>query len=78
MDPNKRLPTELDSLHNQHEIDTAKAEADNTLIDIDQVVREAVRDSEPCQLDARAGALISRLADLQTIRRLAEANVVRS
>lgn len=71
MDPNKRLPTELDSLDNQHEIDTAKAEADNTLMDIDQVVREAVRDSEPCQLDARAGALISRLADLQTIRRLA-------
>jgi serine/threonine protein kinase/WD40 repeat protein len=71
MDPNKRLPTELDSLHNQHEIDTAKAEADNTLMDIDQVVREAVRDSEPCQLDARAGALITRLADLETIRRLA-------
>ncbi|MCA9129179.1 MAG: protein kinase [Planctomycetales bacterium] len=74
MAPNKRLPTELDSLYIHHEIDTAKTEADNTLMDIDKAVREAVRDSEPCELDARAGAFITRLANIETIKRLAAAN----
>ncbi len=74
MAPDKRPPIELDGKLPQQEVDTAKAEAENTLVDMDQVVREAVRSSQHGELDPRADAFIARLADLKTIRRLAAVN----
>lgn len=74
MDLNNRLPVELESRVIQHEIETERAEADKTLMEIDKVVREAVRSSVSGELDTRAEVLISQLADLETIRRLAALN----
>ena len=71
MEPDKRRPIELESRLTQHDVDTEKAEADNTLVDIDQVVRDAVRSSIQGELDSRADKLIARLANLETIRKLA-------
>ncbi|MEZ6082130.1 MAG: WD40 repeat domain-containing serine/threonine protein kinase [Pirellulaceae bacterium] len=55
----------------QHDVDTEKAEADPTLVEIDQVVRDAVHNTIKCELDSKANQLIEKLANLETIRKLA-------
>lgn len=70
MEADKNLAKRLIS-PSEAAIDTEGAEAEGTLFDIDQMARDAVVGAKGEEIDGSANRLIAKLADLNTIRRLA-------
>lgn len=70
---NANNPARPENLESQYGLDTERAEAEGTLVDIDRYVREAKQHGQQEELNEHAQQLIARLADLQTIRSLAAA-----